>query len=80
MDDPKRERRASFAGVLETRVEAKEDHVVLVIEIPPASTLGIRFVSPEHLMQVFLQLMEAASEIWPDNPLVQEYLEEKNGG
>jgi hypothetical protein len=46
--------------------------------IPPGGkgTIGIRFTSPEHLLETFSQLMEAGTKVWPDNPWIKEYLED----
>lgn len=53
---------------------AEKDHIVVVIPIGGGSTFGLRFTSPEHLMSFFHELLQKACQVWPDNPLIQEYL------
>ena len=61
-------------------IQANRDHVVMVFQfdttnIPAGKgTIGIRFTSPEHLLEIFNQLLDAAVEVWPDNPWIKEYL------
>jgi hypothetical protein len=74
MNNDNKERRADLMGVLPARVEAKEDHVVLIVNIPPNSTIGLRFYSPEHLLETFEKLLDAAAEIWPDNEFIRMYV------
>jgi len=38
------------------------------------STIGIRFVSPEHMLQFFTAMMENAVIVWPDNEWIKEFL------
>lgn len=60
---------------------ANKDHVVMVLDvsqIPPDTnlmTIGLRFDSPEHLLTVMTAIMEKVVEVWPNHPLVKEYLE-----
>lgn len=35
------------------------------------STLGVRFESPEQMLEFFQQLMEKAAQVWPNNEWVQ---------
>lgn len=53
--------------------EAHLDHVVAIMAIGD-STIGIRFTSPEMIAEFCMQLMEKAKTVWPDNPLIQEYV------
>ena len=57
------------------RFEAHKDHIVAVIELSPNQTIGIRFHSPEHLLEFMNRMMEKAAEVWPDNPWIKEWLE-----
>lgn len=66
---------------LTPEIQARQDHVVVVFPLDatllqPGSrmTVGIRFISPEHLLTTFEELMNAAVEVWPDNAWIQEYL------
>lgn len=53
---------------------AKKDHVVAVMRIGDSS-IGIRFNSPEHILEFMTNIMEKAAKVWPDNEWVKEYLE-----
>jgi hypothetical protein len=57
---------------------AMKDHVVAVFKIDSpvvgVSTFGVRFESPEQLLEFFSQMMEKAVKVWPDNEWIQEYL------
>jgi hypothetical protein len=57
-------------------VEAKPDYVVAIIRLGN-STIGLRFISPEHLIKFFVSLMEKAILIWPDDPYIKEYLSQE---
>jgi len=56
-------------------LERSEDHISLVFntdDIPlgldgsyPRS-IGISFLSPEHMMEVFQQITNMAAEVWPE--------------
>jgi hypothetical protein len=52
---------------------AKKDHVVAIYYLK-RSTIGIRFESPEQMLEFFNQLMEKAVLVWPDNEWIKEYL------
>ena len=56
----------------ELEILAMKDHVVAIIKINNSS-IGLRFVSPEHLLLFFNQLMEQAIKVWPDNEWILEY-------
>lgn len=58
---------------------AEKDHIVAVIPIGDNATFGLRFESPEHLMTFFHHLLQKACVVWPDNPLIQEYLSDDEG-
>jgi hypothetical protein len=69
-----------FAGNSQMTFEAHADHVKAIIDtshigIGPQS-IGMIFVSPEHMLEVFGSMMEKACDVWPDHPLVLEYLED----
>lgn len=53
--------------------KAEKDHIVAVIDLGQSS-IGIRFESPEQLIEFCTQMMEKASIVWPENELVKEYL------
>ena len=52
---------------------AKRDHVVAVFHFAQHQTIGLRFESPEQMLEFFQQMMEKAALVWPDNEWVQEY-------
>ena len=56
--------------------EAGRGFVTAVIHIDN-STIGIKFVSPDQLLDVFTQLMENAVIAWPDNQYIQYYLDDE---
>lgn len=65
---------------LSVDIQANRDHIVMVIPfdaglIPPGfhGTIGLRFLSVEHLLEVVTELMEAAKKTWPDDPWIQAY-------
>jgi hypothetical protein len=71
---------------LTVKVLAKKDHVVLVIpigELPlrvdgrRPDTVGLRFMSVEHMLTIFHHIAEKAAEVWPDDPYIQIYLEDE---
>jgi hypothetical protein len=35
---------------------------------------GILFTSPEMILDFAVRLIEEAKEVWPDNPIVKEYM------
>jgi len=55
--------------------EAGPGFVTAVIHIEN-STIGLKFVSPEQLLEFFTGLMEHAVIAWPDNPFIQYYLQD----
>ena len=63
--------------------EAHPDHVVAVIPIDPLlwakrpATIGLRFESPEHLLEFFDRMMVKACQVWPENEWIQEYMREE---
>lgn len=40
------------------------------------STIGVRFESPEQILEFFEQLMNKAAQTWPDNQWIQMWSEE----
>jgi hypothetical protein len=70
------ERRADATLITAPKFEAKEDHVVAVLPIEGFGSFGLRFESPEHLLEFFTQLVECAAEVWPDHPIIKMYQEE----
>jgi hypothetical protein len=65
-----------------TAFQAMSDHIVAVVDLGyvPAlgksMTVGIRFVSPQHLLTFMSDAMEEAAKVWPDDPWVKSYKEE----
>ena len=57
-------------------IKAMSDHIVAVIWLGDSS-IGLRFLSPEHLLEFFQDLMKAACKVWPENEWIQEYLREE---
>lgn len=55
---------------------AKPDHVVAVFYIGD-STIGVRFEQPEQMLYFFSQMIEKACLVWPDNPLIKEYMSDE---
>lgn len=58
-------------------IQAKSDHIVAIIWLGENASIGLRFLSPEHLLEFFSKLMEKAVQVWPDNEWIQEYLREE---
>lgn len=56
--------------------EAGKGFVTAVIHAGD-STLGLKFVSPEQLLEFFTGLMEHAVIAWPDNEFIQFYLQDE---
>lgn len=61
---------------------AEEDHVVALMafgyveKLGKNMTVGIRFISPKHMLEFFNKLMEQAVKVWPDDPYIQDYIQE----
>ena len=53
--------------------EAGKGFVTAVFHID-RSTIGIRFESPNQMLEFFTQLMESASVAWPDDEFIKYYL------
>lgn len=62
-------------AVIEPEFHAYKDHVAAVFWIN-GSSLGLRFLSPEHLMEFFSKLMDKAVLVWPENDWIKEYLKD----
>lgn len=62
--------------VLPVEFQANKDHVVAVVK-GRNGTVGLRFESPEHLLEFFHHLIEKAVQVWPDNEWIKEYLREE---
>ncbi|KRT69337.1 MAG: hypothetical protein XU15_C0011G0163 [candidate division NC10 bacterium CSP1-5] len=52
---------------------AEKDHVAAIFYVGE-STLGIRFESPEQMLEFFSRMMDQAVKVWPDNSWIKEYL------
>lgn len=57
-----------------TEVQAMPDHVVALVWIDEQHSIGLRFVSVDHLMRFITELMDKAAVVWPSNAWVREYL------
>jgi hypothetical protein len=53
------------------QISAKKDHVVAVFWLGESS-IGLRFNSPEHILEFMSQVMEKAALVWPDNEWIKE--------
>lgn len=62
--------------VVKSAVEfhAYKNHIVAIFPVGQ-STIGIRFESPEQLLEFFNRMMEKAVVVWPDNEWIKEYLQ-----
>lgn len=55
--------------------EAGPGFVTAVIHID-GSTLGLKFDSPEKLLEFFTSMVESAVLVWPDNEFIKMYTSE----
>jgi hypothetical protein len=71
-----RDRRPRFPEVayITPEIHAYKDHVTAVFWIGDNQSIGIRFRSPEHILQFMSLIMDKATKVWPDNELIKEYL------
>lgn len=71
-----RKRRPRIPEIIELPVSfhAYKTHVLALFTIDENKTIGVRFQSPEQMLEFFTQLMEKAALVWPDNPWIKEYL------
>jgi len=60
------------------KFEAHKTHIVAIFQVANNKTLGIRFVSPEHLLEFAMKLMDMAAITWPDHPFMQQYKEDQD--
>lgn len=66
----------------EPDIRAEKDHVVAVFDLGPVGpngqgmTIGVRFESPEQLMEFSSRLMDKAVLVWPEHHLCKEYQSE----
>jgi len=56
--------------------EAGKGFVTAIIHIDN-STIGLKFLSPDHLLGFFTELMENAVIAWPEDELIKFYLLEE---
>jgi len=74
-----RRRRNLVVKVISTVFEAKGDHIVAVIDLSGLeripNTIGIRFNSPEKLLEFMSNAMDQAAKVWPDNEWIKSYKE-----
>lgn len=63
------------AGPIPVTFEAGRGFVTAVVHIGN-STLGLKFESPEQLLEFQAGLMEHAVIAWSDNPFIKMYLED----
>lgn len=71
----RKHKRNPIVAPLPFTFHAVDDHIVAVAYIGDSS-IGLRFNSAEQLLAFMAGMMEQAARVWPDNPLVKEYLEE----
>ena len=75
----KRDRVGAIPSVqLFTTFDAGPGFVTAVIHLDENSTVGLKFESPDQLLEFFTGLMEHAVIAWPDNPFIQYYLSEED--
>ena len=55
-------------------IELHSDHITAVVWIDKDTSIGVRFNSPEHLLEFSTKMLEAAAKVWPDNPYIKEFL------
>jgi hypothetical protein len=64
----------------EPRIEIHQDHITAVFyldQFEEGVSIGIRFNSPEEVLEFSTKLMEAASRRWPENEYIKEYQDER---
>lgn len=54
-------------------VHAYKNHVTAIFPVGQ-STIGIRFESPEQMVEFFSAVMEKAVQVWPNNEWIKEYM------
>lgn len=75
-------RNAELVGISPMTFQAHDDYVLGILDLKSANleaipaTIGLRFLSPEHLLSVFGEMMEQAAMVWPNHPLILSYLED----
>lgn len=83
MTSPNKKRRPARSNVgkipkinTSTTFEAGQGYVTAVITLDEKSTIGIRFESPEQMLEFCSGLMKHAVLAWPDNEYVKYYMEQ----
>jgi hypothetical protein len=57
--------------------EKHDKYIVAIFHLPfSKSTVGLRFTSPEQMLELFDRLMQEAVLVWPDDEWIKEYLSE----
>ena len=59
-------------------VVADKDSKAVLIDIPKIVT--IRYQSVDHIMALFHAVVSCAVEVWPDDPLMQEWVQRNQTG
>lgn len=60
-------------AVIEPEFHAYKDHVTAIFWID-GNSIGVRFQSPQHILEFMSKLMDKAAIVWPDNEWIKEYL------
>ena len=55
----------------EVTFRAYKDHIVAVVPIGNRGTVGLRFVSVEHILTFCTMLIEKAALTWPEHELIK---------
>lgn len=55
-------------------IEIHPDHITAIIWIDEKTSIGVRFNSPEHLLEFSTVMLNAAAKVWPNNEYIKEYL------
>lgn len=58
-------------------IESEKGRVIAVVPLDDSSSIGIRFETPEQLLEFCHGLIEEAAKVWPNDPYMQEYLSEE---
>ena len=61
---------------LPTEFKAQNDRIIAIIRIADMS-LNLHFMSPEHILEFTSNLMDAAVNVWPDHPLIKDYINDE---
>ena len=54
--------------------ELDNQNVTAVFYLDDKSTFGLKFTTPEQLLDFMNHLVDRAAFVWPDHPIIKEYL------